>query len=86
MEQLIKLGFISPGDKIFITKKPNNSIATLINYKYVDFNGKKLTLNEWGCKVTGWKSIRIYSNMSKVGEKETLQDKRERYLRSTKNV
>ena len=35
-----------------------------------------MTLNEWGCSVTGWKSIRIYQYLAKVGEEETIQEKR----------
>lgn len=31
-----------------------------------------MTLNDWGCKVTGWKSIRIYAYAAIVGEIETL--------------
>lgn len=60
------LGLVNKGDKVYLTLKPDESIATLIDEKYVDFNGKRLTLNEWGCKVTGWKSIRIYAYMAIV--------------------
>ena len=35
-----------------------------------------MTLNKWGCVVTGWKSIRIYQYLAKVGEEETIQEKR----------
>lgn len=76
MDKLIEFGLIHKGDKVYLTPKPDESIATIIDEKYVDFNGNKLTLNEWGCKVTGWKSIRIYAYMAIVGEIETLQQKR----------
>ena len=56
------------------------SDATLIDSKYVDYNGERLTLNEWGCKVTGWRSIRIYAYVARKGEMETLQEKREAYI------
>ena len=65
-------------DKVYITLKTAQSVATLLDSKYVLFNGEKITINEWGCKVTGWKAIRIYEYMAKVGESETLQDKRNR--------
>ena len=39
-----------------------------------------MTLNEWGCKVTGWQSIRIYAYAAKEGEMETLQEKREAFI------
>lgn len=76
MGKLIEFGIIKPGDKIYITQNPDESVATLIDEKYVDFNGEKLTLNEWGCKITGWQSIRIYSYVAIVGEIETLHQKR----------
>lgn len=76
MDKLIEFGLVNKGDKIYLTLKPDESIATLIDEKYVDFNGEKLTLNEWGCKVTGWKSIRIYAYTAIEGEIETLHQKR----------
>ena len=82
MDKLIEYGLINEGDEIYITLFPDTSIAKLINEKYVNYNGEKLTLNEWGCKVTGWKSIRIYSYTAIVGEIETLQDKRIKYIQN----
>lgn len=79
INDFIELGDLTPGDKVYLTLFPEESLATLIDGKFVDFNGEKITINEWGCKVTGWKSIRIYEYMSKYGETETLQDKRDRY-------
>lgn len=81
MDKLIEYGLIKPGDEIYITQNPEGSKATLLDDKNVLFNGETITLNEWGCRVTGWKSIRIYAYTSIVGEDETLQDKRLRYIR-----
>lgn len=80
MDKLIEFGLIHKGDKIYLTQKPEESIATLIDEKYVDYNGEKLTLNEWGCRITGWQSIRIYAYVAIVGEIETLQSKRIRFI------
>lgn len=80
IDKLIEFGLIHKGDKIYLIQKPEESIATLIDEKYVDYNGQKLTLNEWGCKITGWQSIRIYSYVAIVGETETLQSKRIRFI------
>lgn len=80
MRELIEEGMVHVGDLLYVTVNPDNSKAVLIDEKYVDYNGKKLTLNEWGCKVTGWKSIRIYAYVAIEGEIETLQDKRKRYV------
>lgn len=80
MDRLIEFGLIKPGDKIYITAKTEASEATLIDDKYVEYQGTRMTLNEWGCKVTGWKSIRIYAYTAIVGEIETLQQKRLAYV------
>lgn len=80
MDKLIEYGLIHKGDKIYITQNPDESVATLIDGKYVEFNGNKLTLNDWGCLITGWKSIRIYSYVAIVGETETLQTKRIKFI------
>ena len=76
MNDFFELGELTAGDKVYITLKPVQSTATLVDSKYVIYNGEKMTINEWGCKVTGWKSIRIYEYMAKLGEGETLQEKR----------
>ena len=76
MDKLIECGLIHKGDKIYLTLKPDESVATLLDEKHVDFNGEKMTLNEWGCKVTGWQAIRIYAYVAIVGEIETLHQKR----------
>ena len=80
MDKLIEFGLIHKGDKIYLTQKPEESIATLIDEKYVELYGEKLTLNEWGCRITGWQSIRIYAYVAIVGEIETLQSKRIRFI------
>ena len=45
-----------------------------------DRTGNKITLNDWGCQVTGWSAIRIYSYVAVVGETETLHQKRLAYV------
>lgn len=84
MDKLIEYNLVKPGDKLYITVnaiKPEDSLATLVDDKYVLFQGEKLTLNNWGCKVTGWKSIRIYDNVAIQGEVETLHEKRVLYMK-----
>ncbi len=76
MADLIEEGIVNIGDELYITLKPDTSKAILIDSKYVQYNGEKITINDWGCKVTGWKSIRIYAYAAKIGEIETLQQKR----------
>ena len=80
MDKLIEFGLVKKGDELYLTMEPKESVATLIDGKYVDFKGEKMTLNEWGCKVTGWKSIRIYAYTAVVGEIETLHQKRQEFI------
>ncbi len=81
MRELIDLEYVNIGDKLYINLDKENSVATLIDDRHVDYNGKIMTINEWGCLITGWKSIRIYQYCCKVGEQETLQQKRIRYMK-----
>lgn len=80
MDKLIEFGLVAPGDKLYITVSPGNSEAVLKDDRHVNYQGMTMTLNEWGCKVTGWKSIRIYAYAAIAGEIETLQEKRLRYV------
>lgn len=81
MDELIQEGLVKIGDALYITVKPEISKAILVDSNTVEFNGEKMSLNEWGCKVTGWKAIRIYAYVSVVGEIETLQQKRIQYVK-----
>lgn len=80
MNDLIKHGILKPGMELELTTDPLKSKAILIDGKFVDFNGEKMSFNDWGKLITGWVSIRIYSYVRIVGEKETLQDKRLRLM------
>lgn len=76
MADLIEANLVKIGDWLYVTTSPDDSRAELVSEREVIFNGEHMTLNEWGCKVTGWTSIRIYSYVSIVGETITLHDKR----------
>lgn len=86
MNQLIDSEAVHIGDQLYIKVKPETSIATLIEPDKVQFNNEVMTLNQWGCKVTGWSTIRIYAYMAIVGESETLQDKREKIVSAAKEI
>lgn len=83
MDKLIEFNIVKPGDRFYITLgsvEQEDSLATLLDGKHVLYKGERMTLNKWGCMVTGWKSIRIYAYMAKEGEIETLQEKRMAYV------
>lgn len=80
MEELIDQECINIGDEVYLVNVPDNSKATLVEANKVNYQGTIMSLNTWGCKLTGWSSIRIYSYVSIVGETETLQQKRDKLI------
>jgi hypothetical protein len=44
--------------------------------RHVDFKGERITFNEWGQRVTGWPSIRMYT-MACVADGQTLDQLRD---------
>ncbi len=80
MKELIEDGLVNIGDQLYITLNPEKSIATLIEPNQVEYNGKVLSINDWAKEISGWKAIRIYSYVARVGENETLDQKREKLL------
>ena len=69
---------LEKGDEIY-KKNNKDSNATIIDSKYVDFNGEKMTFNEWGKKLTGWSSICIYDWAVHSKTNKTLSDLRTLY-------
>jgi hypothetical protein len=35
----------------------------VLDGRHVEFKGKRMTFNDWGQRVTGWTSIRIYTTV-----------------------
>jgi hypothetical protein len=67
MLTLMEWGILKPGDKLNI-KDREGSEAEVIDDKYVKFNGKTLSYNDWGQKVTGWSTINVYDWAVKDGQ------------------
>ena len=80
IKELVEWGLVKVNDKLII-KNYLDSNATFVEGNMVEYNGRKMSLNEWGREVTGWKSIQIYAWACKAGEKETLDEKRIKYMR-----
>ena len=53
-------GLLATGDRIRLRPYPDE-IATVIDGRFCDYRGQKMSYNAWGCAVTGWVSIQIYS-------------------------
>lgn len=79
MEWLIEQGVVKIGDEIFVTNHPNE-LATIVNNDNVKYKDEIMSFNQFGCKVTGWKSIQCYVWMKIKGRNDTLADLREKKM------
>ena len=57
--ELFSLGRLKAGDVLTIRNRAG-SAATVIDGRYVEYRGERLSYLAWGKKVTGWKAIQIY--------------------------
>lgn len=74
-QELFELGRLNAGETLTIRGRPD-STARVIDGRYVEFQGRRLTFNEWGQRVTGWPSIRIYT-MACLPDGRTLDELRD---------
>ncbi len=82
MPKLFEWNLLKKGDKLYIKNHDKDAtMAEVIDYSYVYFNGNKVTYNQWGQDVTGWSSICIYEWAIKQDVEKTLDDlRREKFL------
>lgn len=59
IRDIMQAGLLQPGEILRIRNK-DNSQATVVDASQVDFQGTRMSFNEWGQKVTGWQAIGIY--------------------------
>ncbi|MDD6224357.1 MAG: GIY-YIG nuclease family protein [bacterium] len=76
MDWLIDQGIINIGDEVYLINYPEE-VATVVDSKNVEYKGEKMSFNQYGCELTGWKAIQIYAFMKKVGGNKTLAKLRE---------
>ena len=76
LDWIIVEGIVSVGDKICVISYPNE-IATIVDGKHVEYKGKTMSMNAFGCKVTGWTAIQSYALIRRVDDKKTLSELRE---------
>ena len=80
MDWLIKQELVKEGDEVFVIGHPEDK-AIIVKDDIVNYKGEEMSLNKFGCKVTGWKAIQSYAMMKIVGKEETLSDMRESRMR-----
>lgn len=80
LDWMIEQGLVNIGDRLCVISHPNE-VATIIDGKHVEYNGETMSMNVFGCKVTGWSAIQSYSLMRLVDSKKTLSEMREDKMR-----
>ena len=80
LDWMIEQGLVKPGDKICVISHPEET-ATIIDGKHVEYKGETMSMNVFGCKVTGWSAIQSYANMRLVDSKKTLSKMRDEKMR-----
>lgn len=59
-QDLVELGRLPIGTTLTIRGR-DNSAARVLDGRHVEFQGERMTFNEWGQRVTGWQAIQIYT-------------------------
>lgn len=80
LDWMIEQGVLKIGDKICVISHPNE-IATIVDDKHVEYKGQKMPAHKFGCLVTGWKAIQIYTTMRLADGKKTLGQLREEKMK-----
>lgn len=75
MAWLIEQGLVKVGDLLYVISHPDEK-ATIIDPEHVDYQGKTMSFNQFGCLVTGWKAIQIYAWAKIEGQQKTLDQLR----------
>jgi len=86
MPKLFEWGLIKEGDKLYIKNHDKEaSLAEVIDQRFVNYKGNKMTYNQWGQDVTGWSSICIYEWAVKIDSDKTLDNLRREKLNEIDN-
>lgn len=80
LDWLIEQGVVKVGDKIHVISNADE-IATIVDGKHVDYKGELISLNAFGCKVTGWQAIQSYAFIKRVSDTKTLSELREEKMK-----
>ncbi|WP_176849500.1 type I restriction endonuclease [Belnapia rosea] len=74
-DDLVALGRLPVGTTLIIRGR-EGSAAKVLDGRTVEFKGQRLSFNEWGQRITGWPSIRIYT-MACLPDGRTLDQLRD---------
>ena len=65
IDWMIEQGLVKPGDEICVISHPEET-AKVIDGKHVEYKGETMSMNVFGCRVTGWTAIQSYAVMKLV--------------------
>ena len=80
LDWMIEQGLVKPGNEICVISHPEET-AKIIDGKRVEYKGQTMSMNVFGCKVTGWTAIQSYAVMKLVSSSKTLGEMREEKMR-----
>ncbi|WP_027122325.1 GIY-YIG nuclease family protein [[Mycoplasma] imitans] len=80
LDWIIQQGIINVGDKICVISHPEK-VGTIVDGKHVKYDGKIMTLNVYGCEITGWPAGQGYAFIRPVNSNKTLSVLREEKMR-----
>lgn len=58
-----------------------DKIATIVDGKHVKYKDKIMSLNVFGCKITGWSAIQSYAMTRRVDDTKTLSELRDEKMK-----
>jgi hypothetical protein len=58
--EMVERGVLPVGTRLTIRNRPD-SVATVVDGKRVSYRGETMSFNAWGCLVTGWSAVQIYT-------------------------
>ena len=56
-------------------------IATIVDGKHVKYKDEIMSLNVFGCKITGWSAIQSYAMTRRVDDTKTLSELRDEKMK-----
>ena len=75
MDWLIDNHVVNIGDKLYLINHPEEK-STIVDKEHVEYQGERMSFNQFGCRVTGWQSIQIYAFAKIDGSTKTLSELR----------
>jgi tetratricopeptide (TPR) repeat protein len=57
--EMISTGKIKIGERVYFSKKPDQ-LAKILDGRTVEFQGRRVPINQWARKMAGWSAINIY--------------------------